>query len=428
MVEKYADHKELLNIIDAMLPLVEADEKIKHMAPYMKLNQYWFEAAMNAEEKGKKVVYNQFCLFSELFVAFDLVPVPPEIWSLMKCQLKEGYGMVETIDAAHEAGIHPELCSAQKSAIGDQLLGDRIPPPDMIVNATFPCDNTRAAYQVLAKLTEAPMYVLDCPYFGPDMNEKAAMDYWVREVKDLICFLEEHTGKKLDPDRLKEVVEESNRAIEYLLEYQTYRQMKPLPQPGQGSGTGLGGNFLMGLPQFTDAAQTWLQDIKDRVAKGMTAVPEEKLRLNWFYLHAIYDRGIYSKLEDEKGVVHPISFGFYDTVGLIDTSSTESIIKGVAERLLHYVMGRQGIGVGDIYINDCIDAVKKYQCDAVILSAHVGCKYLKGLVSLVRDELRKIRVPMLVFDADTFDPRVSPPEEFYPKIYDFVDMCIAQKE
>ena len=33
MVEKYADHKELLDIANMMLPLVEGDENMKYMAP-----------------------------------------------------------------------------------------------------------------------------------------------------------------------------------------------------------------------------------------------------------------------------------------------------------------------------------------------------------------------------------------------------------
>ncbi|MBA7594507.1 (R)-phenyllactyl-CoA dehydratase alpha subunit [subsurface metagenome] len=428
MVEKYADHKELLNLMNFLMPLISSNEDLRHQQAIIMYNKYWIELVLKAEEEGEKIVYNQFNMYAELFHVFDLVPVPPEIWTLLKCGLRDGYGMCETIDAAHEAGIHPELCSAHKSAIGDQLLGNRIPPPDMIVNPSFPCDNTKIAYQILAEITGAPMLVMDCPYFGPDIDEEAAMEYWVNRVKELIRFLEEHSGKKLDPDRLKEVVEEANRAVDYALEYASYRQLKPLPQPGPGGGTAMGGMNLMGLPQYTELMKGLLDDIKDRVAKGKTAVPEEKLRLNWFYLHAFYDRDVYGWLEREKGAVSPISFATYDRLEVIDTSTTESIIRGVARRLLQFPMGRQGTGSSDIYIDDCIDAVTRWQCDAVILSGHAGCKYIRGLIGLLRDELRKMGVPLLVFDEDTFDPRVSPPEEFHPKIEEFVDMCLASKE
>ena len=422
------DHRELLNWMDMGIPFLSGNEDLRYMLPGMLMQKAWIERALSAEEEGKKVVYNQFNMYAELFNAFDLVAIPPEIWTLLKVRLKDGFGMVETIDAAHEAGIHPELCSAHKSAIGDQVLGDRIPPPDFIVNPSFPCDNTKIAYQVLAEITGAPMLVMDCPYFGPDTDEEQAMAYWVNQVKELIRFVEEQTGKKLDPDRLKEVVEEANRGAEYALDYASLRQLKPLPQPGAGGGSAVGGMNLMGLPEWTNCMKALLDDIKDRVAKGKTAVPEEKLRLNWFYLHAFYDFDVYEWLEREKGAVSPVTFSNYDRLEVVDTSSTESIIKGVAKRLLQFPMGRQGTGSSDIYINDCIDAVKRWQCDAVILSGHAGCKYIRGLLGLLRDELRKINIPLLVFDEDTFDPRVAPVEEFRPKIEDFVDMVIARKE
>jgi len=427
MVEKYADHKEVLNMANFALPLLEDNVELRHQRAVLLYHKAWLEMVLRAEEEGKKFVYNQFNLYTDLFYAFDLVPIPPEIWSLTKVTLRDGYGMCETIDAAHEAGIHPELCSAHKSAIGDQLLGNRIPPPAMIVNPSFPCDNTKVAYQVLAEITGAPMLVMDCPYFGPDTDEKVAMDYWVERVKELIRFLEEHTGQKLDPDRLKEVIEEANRAVEYVLEYESFRQLKPLPQPGVALGSAMGGFTMSGLPEYTELMKTLRDDIKDRMDKGKTAVPEEKLRLNWFYLHAFYDGGVYGWLET-KGVVSPVAFHGYDVLEPIDTSTTESTIRGLAKKLLAFPMGRQGTGSSHIYINDCIDATQRWQCDAVILSGHAGCKYIRGLIGLLRDELRKIGVPMLVFDMDTFDPRVAPPSQYYPIIEEFVDVCLAKKE
>ena len=430
MREMCPDHRELLKMNNLLLSVLPADEDNKWRVPMLKVVKYWVEKVLSAEEDGKKVIYNQFNTFAELFNAFDLLAVPPEIWSLLKSYLKDGYGMCDSIDVAHEAGIHPELCSAHKSSIGDILRGDQIPPPVALINPSYPCDNTKIAYQVIAEITGAPIYVMDCPYFGPDTDEEAAVEYWVNQFKGLISFLEEISGQKLDPDRLKEVANEANRAVEYILEEQEMRKLKPCPTPGLGYQWTIGADSLMGLPEYTECVKMMRDETKERVEKGKTAVPggKEKLRVNWFYLHAAYDMNVTDWLEAEKGASSPVTFTSYATFEPIDTSTTESIIRGMARRMLTYPMGRQGTGSSEIYIQDCIDTVRGWGCDCVILSGHAGCKYLRGIFGLFRDELRKINVPLLVFDCDSFDPRVAPVEEFRPKIEEFVDMVIASKE
>lgn len=386
----------------------------------MKMMADWLGAVFSAVDEGKPILFNQFTVFSELMVALDIVPLPPELWQSSQLNV-DANACCESIDAAEEAGIHPELCSANKAIIGDIML-DKIPPPSMVVLPTFPCDNSKITYQAVAHLTGAPTYFLDCPYW---MDEGEAMDYWVNQYKGLISFLEKHSEKKLDYDRLKEVAEESNRCLDYWLEGLELLKLKPLPLNGPFASGYLAGLTALGTPAATEAVKASLDELRSRVDKGETAVPEEKTRVIWFYYPVFWDAGLGDWMA-QMGAVTASGLVGYFNVEPIDTSTPESIIRGLARRALDTPMGRQGRGASDLWIDDCLRAVEEWKGDCVILAGHPGCKWLMGCYGLFRDIARERGIPVLLWDVDLFDPRPCSGEESRARIEPFLNTIMAR--
>ena len=380
----------------------------------------WLGGVFSAVDEGRPIVYNQFTIFSELMVALDVQPLCPELWSVVSVAADK-YACCESIDAAQEVGISPELCSVDKTLIGDIML-DKMPPPGMLMLPTFPCDNAKIGYQVVAHLTGAPIYFLDCPYW---MDDEEAMDYWVNQYKGLISFLEEHSGKKMDYDRLKEVTEESNRCIDYWIEGIDLLKTKPLPMNGPFAAGFMPGLTSLGRPTATAAVKASLDTLKARLDKGETAVPEEKVRVVWFYYPVFWDGGL-SRWMAEMGAVIPVGLIGYYPAEPIDTSTPESIIRGLARRSLETPMGRQGRGPSDIWIEDCLNAVEQWQGDCVILAANPGCKWLRGMYGLFRDICRERRIPVMVWEVDFLDPRITSEEESRTRIGQFLDTVMER--
>ena len=125
------------------------------------------------------------------------------------------------------------------------------------------------------------------------------------------------------------------------------------------------------------------------------------------------------------GAVTPHGMVSHFRVEPVDTSSPESIIRGLARRALETPMGRQGRGASDLWIEDCLNAVEEWQGDCVILAGHPGCKWLRGCYGLFRDIARERGIPVLLFDVDYYDPRIAPPEEYRAKIEDFLTTVMA---
>ena len=109
------------------------------------------------------------------------------------------------------------------------LLSGQLPDPDFVIGTNLPCDNIVIGYQMYANLLKVPTYYSDAPY-GAGMDD---VEYFSGEIRRVIAFLEEQTGKRMDYDRLKELLEESNRAAECLIEINELRKNIPCPMLGR---------------------------------------------------------------------------------------------------------------------------------------------------------------------------------------------------
>jgi benzoyl-CoA reductase subunit B len=405
MAEKYELQRNLLK----MLELAPEESEFQ-------FQRRTLTRILNAVDQGEPLVYHNFTLLPELFMAMDVAHMMPEWWALNRMPAVGEYACCEFIDAAQEAGVPAELCSADKTLIGE-LLREELPPPDLIVTASFPCDNERISFQIVEHLTGAPSYLLDCPYW---MDEGEALEYWVNQYKGLISFLEDHTGKKMDYDRLKEIAEESNRCLEYYLEALELIKLVPMPGP-------VPRRMGVGLPEGTAFMKAQLDDLKQRVARGDSLIPDERVRVIWSYMPIAWDAtGLPEWMREELGAVIPVGMISYFPVEPEDPATPETVIRGLAKRTLQSFMGRQGRGSADIWIEDTLYTYEQWKGDCVILSGHAGCKWLHGHYGLFKDIARERGIPSMLYDVDVFDPRVTSREESHLKIEQFLDTVMPR--
>jgi len=389
--------------------------------PQMKLGAEWLGSVFRAVDEGLPIVYHSFTMFSEVMVALDLQSICCEGWDIM-AMMADPQHPLKSMDVACEAGIPEDLCSFDKALIGS-VLRETIPPPTMIVLSASPCQNMMISYQAVSELTGAPLWVSDSPY---NLNQEGAIEYWTSQYKGLIGFLEEHSGRKMDYDRLREVLEESNCCVEYWLEGMELMKLKPAPWTGAfGVGT-FAGITTFGTPSATAAVKAVRDQIKDRVAKGETAVPEEKARMIFFHLMPSWDQALVYWLSSQ-GVVMPFMVFDDYRVEPVDTSTPESMIKGMAKRALNTPMGKLGRGAFDEYIEDMLYAVDEWQGDCVVITAHPGCKWVTGGYGLIKRACRERGIPLLIYDIDLADPRMTSADESRAKIGEFLATVIQHK-
>ncbi len=380
---------------------------------------YW-KQLLNARENGKGIAWVSFCFVPELFWAMDIIPVPMEATFGVLSGLPKG--IMEYLDIS-ERFVPDHICAANKGMIGAAVTGDLI-RPDVIVHASQPCDSGISSFSNVAEYSGVPYYCVDTPYW----QDEATYEYLAKEISNLVAWLEETTGRKMDYDRLREVLKYSNQAHEYYLKINELRKLKPCPLPGVLLGHNAGSFLAMaGTPELVDFSRSQYEYGAARVARGEGQIPDEQMRLAWVYVAVMHYPGLFDWLEKEhKAVVVMDMLAHYINTPIEDLSTPKAMFRGMAQKLANMPMARESRGPMGFYSDAVINMVKDYQCNAAVFSGHMACKHGWAVIKLIKDKVQKeLGIPMLVFDLDCFDPRVTSAETVRGKLNDFLSMAKA---
>ncbi len=365
------------------------------------------------DNRARPLVWIEWCLSTDLIFAFDAQPFIPEALVALLIVLRLEYSE-KLIDFAEQAGVPPEYCSAARSSIGSYLAG-QLPEPDCIVTVSHPCDSMTSSYQTLEYLTDVPIYRLDTPYW----DDERSLDYYANDVRRLIAFLEENLNRKLDYDRLREVLTEVNKTNELLME--TNEMYRAMPCPGSGMTLVMGWFFRelgRGSPELTEMARRMHEVARKRMEAGRGAVKKEKIRVIWFDVPiAFYPLIIW--MEETFGAVVVMDLVGYVDTPPIDTSSPDSMIRGLAASYMNLTMARHFHGPIELFHRDLYRVCEDYNGDCFIYAGHVGCKHGWASVRLLKEHMKKINMPLLVLASDIFDRRLTTENQLKAQIEEF---------
>jgi benzoyl-CoA reductase/2-hydroxyglutaryl-CoA dehydratase subunit BcrC/BadD/HgdB len=371
------------------------------------LGIYW-RKLLSAKDEGKKVVFVPFNFAPEIFHALDMIPVCVEVLTTMALTLEEG--IEPYLDLSVERGLPDTMCSAQRAVIGLFEAG-LLEKPDLLVNGALgSCDPNSKAFEYMAEKFNIPVLYLDIPFY----HDKRALDYYAKGYKNIVKAIQEMTGANLDVDRLREVVENTNRASELFFEINELKRNVPNPVPNYYNMHHTGMKLTMvGTPDAVEYYQTALDVSKDRFKRGKSVLPEERIRLLFLYTGYYFDNSIYSWFQEEMGVSYVMDvLTAFDFNPLIDTSSVDSMLYGLAEEMLNLPMTRQlkgGWDMPDNWLSDMLYYARTYKADCGVFTGHTACKQAWGVYRLVADELkRQLGIPSLRLEGDGWDSRITP--------------------
>ncbi len=374
---------------------------------------------IDAVENNKPFLASYYCLAPELYTAMDLpyymVMQTPFLASSVPYLLKD-------IDAAEEMGLGSDLCTAIRLSIY-YVEANLSPLPTCALNLLYPCDGAPLLHEVIKRnqrWRNIPMFAPDPPYY---MDERS-LSYFASELRNMTKFIEKHTGRKLDLDKLKETIECSNQMFKLWDEYNQLRRNVPSPH-----GWGIGGPqcfsqawvYQAGTPEGVDWFKKLVEIAELNVKAGVGPVPQEKIRLFWFDLLPFgWVFEFLPWLESEWGAVMVMDMFANFPYTMIDTSSEEKMWLGLAKRnLFDSPMVRQARGVADNFANDIRRIVKDYKIDVVIWPGHMGHKDGSATVGIMRETCRDLNVPFVHLELDLFDKRYSTPDQIKDKISQF---------
>ncbi len=414
--------------LDGLLALYEADPASRGMMAYFKLFREFTEEIFKAVDENVPLVWHNCGLSPELIRGLDgrVQSYPIEILTGFNTLVGDIKFNIENIDKAEAHGLAPEVCSIDKGALG-AALKKAMPDPKCMLFANTPCDSQIAASQTLAEVTRKPMRLIDIPYLYGEREIR----YVAKQLRSAIPYLEEHTGLKFSWEKFKEACEFSNQMSTKLWEWNEGRKHIPLPQVSKVSALMTGLIVVAsGAKAGCSVAEELARECRERTENGESAVEGgEVIRGIWYQDPIWFDLSFYDWLESELKMCIPMDlFGYYAPEGYIDTASPDSMIEGLAKKFIRLMpMSRQFKGPIEMYIDDYLRLCREYKGDCGIFAGHVACKHAWGGVGLFKEASREEGVPLLVFEFDMFDPRVTPVEAMKEEFARFVNDIVLPR-
>jgi hypothetical protein len=354
----------------------------------------------------------------EIFKAMGLSTFMAELNGIMLPMI-EPHAMETYIDEAENHGIPPDICSLPKSTMGLFLKGET-PPAKAIVASNLPCDAGMSSYALIEKKLNLPTFRLDIPYHFKD---EKALNYFTGELKRMITWLEQNTPGKMDWDRLRKICDERNHMVELEMELWDLARIRPAPLAGEAIWlTHMWFfNLFPGNTQSTRVIQKILDLGKENLKQGTPAVTNEKYRALLWNPPTIHFIDLFNWAEHAYGVSLLMDSMTFNRLPFIDTSSNETMLKGLGQNIMNGPMARHTRGPAENYMDDIFYIHKQFDLDMLWVAGHIGCKNTQALNGILREKCREVGLPLLIIDYDLSDPRIVPREGIIDQIDHFME-------
>jgi benzoyl-CoA reductase/2-hydroxyglutaryl-CoA dehydratase subunit BcrC/BadD/HgdB len=365
----------------------------------------------------------------ELFYAMDLQPVFPENWS----PVCAAFGLAPRhFDVSAGMGFSRDLCGYLRNIVGyvygpmneEGVPLGGLPEPDLIISAYGGCvPAMKILHTMERRFPRAKVITCELPQVGYENIRPYHLDYCVSEMHRLIDWLTETTGRKLDQDRLKEVVRLSDRACELWDEIMSCRRFVPTPI----SAAELGVMFVMVTRQGTQVAVDFLtalrDEVRERAEAGIGMIEEEKVRLFWDNIPLWYNMGLFNYFEKMGGVVVAETYSAAWSMRMDPDKPIESLAR---KSLVSYPM------VSCTSIKKRRDMVLKacrdYRIDGAVLHSNKSCVPISlGQLDMKRALEEELDVPSVVIDGDHMDADNFSAAQFQTRADAFMEMLLEKK-
>ncbi|NMB35139.1 MAG: 2-hydroxyacyl-CoA dehydratase [Firmicutes bacterium] len=381
-----------------------------------KLMGEYYEKGARSQKEGIPVAWMTAVSPVEIIYAAGLFPYYPENFGALAGARK----IADKLSLSAEAkGYSHDLCAYARCGIGDAYATEhpvgKIVEPNIIFACNTQCGTLPKWFEVASRFYDVPYFLLDSPLVGGE-PEEACRDYFLQQLKEMIAYLEEVTGRPFDYDRLREVLHLSNEACRLWNEVLDTAARKPAPFGFFDA------SFHMApivTWRGTQEAVTYYRELKKEVDErdkaGIYAIPEEHFkvyfdhiplwpRLRWFSeLFASHHT-----LVAVSQYTHSWSYSF----------DLERPLESLAANYLEEFVNRSF----DYRVQLKLNFIEKYGCDGFVFFSNRSCKSTGlGLYDKRNIVAEKTGLPGVVFEADMSDERFFSEEQVLGRLEPFFE-------
>ena len=430
-----------------------ATEAASKIGPMVKAS---IGGTVQAREEGKPLAYTFICCcYDEIIRAMDVVPVWTENYAGICGAKRDAQRFLER---AESENFSRSLCTYALCGLGfdawREELGEMPPEapwggqarPDMMLGSgQLLCDPRNKWYQAAQHyMPDVPVCDVGVPWpaYEDDYDYREVQDYYVKyiveELKGLVKFLEKHIGKKMDWERLSQLVDLTDRTWDLIWEAYELRKAVPTPMgTGDAMNTMVPMVFMMGTQEAYDYYKDLYDELKVKIANKEGVIPDEKYRLiwggglpSWF---ALTDFNYFNS----KGAVFPVETTYRMIEATynfdMDLSKITDPLEHIAWRWIKFwtywhdrARKRPGSHPD---VERLIKYIEDYKIDGIVMHEAFSCRsWHVGLIwqlNLLKKVYRDI--PSLILESDIVDISSYNEADTRARIDAFIDTLEAVK-
>ena len=338
-------------------------------------------------------------------------------------------------DAVEEAGFPRTLCAYMRNYWGALLLDkfiladgtivDGYPTPDFIWQDHICCSHGKW-YEVVKWLEkkngkEVPMYCTDVSVgYSLEDPEDYKVEYIVGQLRDGVEWLEKVSGRKYNDQLLCDAVWNEMRATSLWAEICALNQAVPAPLDEKTMySLYVMGTLMKHRPECAEFYQTLKEEVKERVDRGIAAVPYERFRVitdtqpPWGFLK------IFREME-KYGVVSLGSLYSFGLIGMWEYTpdgkwvpkpapkqkpeTREDALRAIVEWTLNRPEWAHFFRP-ELKTKMMKSIVDQWKADAVLLHYNRGCEGLSVHIAENRLGLVDAGIPVFPFEGNMGDER-----------------------
>ncbi len=355
----------------------------------------------------------------EILEAMGILTLYPENYGALCGARKAAVSLCRIAEAS---GYPADLCSYARSHIGAALRPKEaplrgLPRPDLLICCNNICGTVLKWYQALASLYDAPLFVLDVPFQRTTPAEPHIVSYVAEQLRELVAWLEAHTGRRLSSRRFHATLARSREAIALWQEILTYGAHRPSPLNVPDLFIAMAPIVtLRGTGRALRCYHHLKAELAKRVAQGIGAVPGERHRLLWDNI-AIWYR------------LYRFFRPFMDTGAcfVADTyTNAWTIAPDPEEPLAGLARAYTGVFINvdlPTRLRTIAGLARRFQVDGIVMHANRSCKPFSMAQSDIRDRLREeLGLPILILEADQCDERLYNEGAIRERVAAFLEM------
>ncbi len=408
--------------------------RLKSMYPLRAAVDGMYEKCIETSKAEKPIAWCMvnWYIGDTILRVMDIAAVYPEDYGAVCAAFGAAPAYLERCEAA---GFPTDLCGYARNCIGYAAtmkdLGE-IPPeapmggmpkPTLLLSSGYFCDARYKWFQALGRYLDAPVWVLEMPHPGVKESRiegayEHMIGFMVEELKEFVAFLERLVGKKMDWDKLGEVLDDVIEMNRVWHEVNELRKARPCPMHSRDFWSSMPASlYLAGDPKETKVLyQNMYDELKDRIDNGIGAVSEERYRLAFSELPPWHSLGFFNQLAD-RGWNFVMESWNYHPPKPIDLSGVSDPLERLARYTYQHFTGyfqgawEAGEDMG-YFAYPYLEWSRDYQFDGLLLHPLLTCRTATTHLLLLQDMLMKrLKIPSFIVEGDIVDLELFDPSD-----------------